>query len=267
MNKYVLKIVFFVCCICSTIHVYAQFGDHQLIAHRGGVVNDTLEENSLASLMEAGKQGYWMVEIDTRLTKDSVLVAHHDRDLSRYFGVEKQVQDLHWDELSQMRSHGGNTVAKLETLLDLCQDMGLEVMIDLKILGEHPSIFQQLVVMLSERNLQQQALIIPTAEATDFFRDKIKISCSRAQIESYMTRDDFSPDHYYLFTNPSAEDYQWATDLGIQVVGVINYRGRDELDYPGMADYLKGVGVRYIQLDSRFDHFFKKRPAQKCAVQ
>ncbi|GAB4107899.1 hypothetical protein GCM10028791_03460 [Echinicola sediminis] len=51
---------------------------YQLIAHRGGVVNEDLAENSMGALNEAIRRGYDMVEIDVRLTKDSVFITHHD---------------------------------------------------------------------------------------------------------------------------------------------------------------------------------------------
>ena len=55
----------------------------ELIAHRGGVVNSKSPENSLKALNEAINRGYYMVEVDVRLTKDGVLITHHDKDFKR----------------------------------------------------------------------------------------------------------------------------------------------------------------------------------------
>ncbi|MDD4776980.1 MAG: glycerophosphodiester phosphodiesterase family protein [Fermentimonas sp.] len=56
----------------------------KLIAHRGGVVNDSIQENSREAIINAAERGYWAVELDMRMTADSVLIAHHDRNLKRH---------------------------------------------------------------------------------------------------------------------------------------------------------------------------------------
>ncbi|WP_209330081.1 glycerophosphodiester phosphodiesterase family protein [Lunatimonas salinarum] len=48
------------------------FHPYTLIAHRGGVVGPDAPENSLAALEKAIERGYLIVEIDMRLTKDSI---------------------------------------------------------------------------------------------------------------------------------------------------------------------------------------------------
>ncbi len=64
------------------------------IAHRGGVVDSTNVENSLPALTAAIKNRYRMVEMDMRLTKDSVLIIQHDRDFKRYYGVDSNASDM-----------------------------------------------------------------------------------------------------------------------------------------------------------------------------
>src|SRR5690606_24765534 len=76
-------------------HIYGQLNaqvaqnSYHLIAHRGGIVDSLTAENSLPALKKASKDGYWMVEVDLRLTRDSVLIIHHDPNFKRYFGVDK----------------------------------------------------------------------------------------------------------------------------------------------------------------------------------
>lgn len=68
----------------SLFQIQAQsLKDYKLIAHRGGVVDSLTAENSMQALQQAVQKGYWMVEVDLRLTKDSILVTHHDRDFKR----------------------------------------------------------------------------------------------------------------------------------------------------------------------------------------
>lgn len=255
MKNYAIMLLL---CLGAAFQSQAQYGDVKLIAHRGGVVDDTTDENSLASVKKAAEQGFAMVELDVRTTKDGVLVVHHDRNLSRFFQVNDNVADLLWKDLRLLRSANGHQIQLLETMLQLCRSEGLQVMIDLKVQGHQQHQFEKIYALLVEHGLADQALIIPTEEATDYFRGKIKLSCTRAQIEAYQLRQDYSPAHYYLFANPSPDDFNWAKSNSIQVVGVINYRTNSEVDYKKTAKYLQQLGVKWVQLDSMFAHYFKK---------
>ncbi|MCY4779351.1 glycerophosphodiester phosphodiesterase family protein [Sphingobacterium sp. UT-1RO-CII-1] len=237
--------------------LYAQSGEVNLIAHRGGVVDEYTDENSVAAVRKAADQGYYMVELDVRLTKDSVLVVHHDRDLVRFFNVDKKLNDLFWEEVSVYETANGHRMQKLEAMLQLCRKEGLQVMIDFKIEGKQPAVFEEVYSLLKTYELDTEALIIPSEKATDYFRGRIKLSCTRAQVEAYQKRNDYSAAHYYLFTNPSVEDYQWAVRNNIQVVGAINYQKGIEEGYEELASELKDLGVKYVQLDSQFARFFK----------
>ncbi|MBD1426940.1 glycerophosphodiester phosphodiesterase family protein [Sphingobacterium arenae] len=255
MKRYILWLLFI---LGAAPYVQAQFGDIKLIAHRGGVVDEHTDENSIASVKKAAAAGYYMVELDVRMTRDSVLIVHHDRNLRRFFEIDKLVDELDWNELRTFKSANGHVVEKFSDMLSLAKAEGLQVMIDLKIQGNHQKQFSEIYDQLVDLDLAEKALIIPTEEATDYFRGKIKVSCTRKQIEAYQQRGDYSPQHYYLFANPSKEDYLWATANGIQVVGVLNYRPSNPDNYRQTAAYLSSLGVEYIQLDSQFADFFKK---------
>lgn len=253
MKNYILWLLL----ILGTVpYAKAQFGDIKLIAHRGGVVDEHTDEHSLAAIEKAAQQGYYMVELDVRSTKDGILVVHHDKDLKRFFNVDKLLADLTWEEMRRYTSTNGHQIQELQTMLALCRSRGLQVMIDLKISGSDQSLFECIYDMLHLHGMADQALIIPSAEATDYFRGKIKLSCTRQQLETYQTRDDYSPAHYYLFANPSPEDFEWAVAHHIQVVGAINYRASSGVDYAALAKKLIELGVGYVQLDSRFAKYF-----------
>lgn len=256
--SYFKRIVTLISLISVTSLCFGQQEAYKLIAHRGGIVNDTIEENSKQAIQEAAKRGYWMVELDVRMTKDSVLIAHHDRDFNRYYGINKNVSEVDWATIQTFRTKQGNQVQKLEDLLTLCESLNLQVMIDNKIQGFHPKVFYLLLEMMKQHNLLEQAFMIGTDESTDFFRGKIKLSCTKDQILENMKRTNYSPDHYYLFGIPSKEDVSWALANDITPVGVINYHPRyaDEKHYQELADKLKSIGVKYFQLDSRFDQYF-----------
>ena len=108
MLKYKTVIVFFIFCTATLPFSFCQPSstktpaNYYLIAHRGGVVDSTKAENSLPALKAAIKRGYKMVEIDLRLTKDSVLIIHHDMNFKRYFGVDKPVSETTWEEIGKL---------------------------------------------------------------------------------------------------------------------------------------------------------------------
>jgi hypothetical protein len=51
-------------------------GRYRLIAHRGGIVDESHAENSPGSIEAAIKRGYWMLEVDIRRTRDGEPILH-----------------------------------------------------------------------------------------------------------------------------------------------------------------------------------------------
>lgn len=247
--------------LCSLI----SFGQHQkkyeLIAHRGGVVDSTREENSLEALRAARQHGYYMIEIDVRLTADSVLVTHHDATLTRTFGIDTPLSKQTWKELSTLKNKNGYRILLLEEALKEASG-SLQIMVDLKIRGNHPRIFHQLLDLLRKYNLHKQAMMIGTDESTEFFTGKIKLSCTRQQLEENMQKKHFNPAHYYLFSgNISAADVAWAKQHNILAVGVVNawsFKADNGMDMArAQAQRLIDAGVRYFQIDSIYEPFFQ----------
>lgn len=233
---------------------------YRLIAHRGGVVDSTRAENSLASLEAAWQQGYAMVEIDLRLTKDGKLIIHHDNHFQRYFGDPRKVADMTWQEISRL-SNGNHRVLQLEEALQHCSGK-LKVMIDNKITGNDTLVWNKLFALLKQYNLYDSALTIGTSASTDFFRGKIKLSCTRQQLEDNMKRPDYHPAHYYLFSSDlSGEDVQWAKENNIQAVGVVNKwiflsAGNTTGETEKKILDLKRTGLQWFQIDSEYLPYF-----------
>ena len=69
-------------------------------AHRGLHGFDGIPENSMAAFRNAVVYGYG-IELDVQLTKDDVMVVHHDYDLKRTCGVNKKIRDLTYRELKR----------------------------------------------------------------------------------------------------------------------------------------------------------------------
>lgn len=68
------------------------------IAHRGLYNNEDVPENSLSSFELAVKNDYG-IELDVHLTKDKELVVVHDSNLLRMCNIDKNVEELTYDEV------------------------------------------------------------------------------------------------------------------------------------------------------------------------
>ncbi|MDR3711883.1 MAG: glycerophosphodiester phosphodiesterase family protein [Puia sp.] len=245
----------------------AQPPHYFLIAHRGGVVDSTNAENSLPALEGAIKRGYQMVEMDMRLTKDSFLIINHDRNFKRYYGLDSAVSDMDWDRIKRLRSSKGNAVMSLEQEFERCRRGHMQVMLDTKFENYDTIVFARVVTLLKKYGLQEQALMIGSDSSTGYFTGKVRLSCTRKQLEENSHRADYNSRFYYLFggTNTmTEEDVQWANSKGIMVVGAVNiftYRKRPGYLTEGAKDIatLKSWGVTRFQIDSDFDGAFFAR--------
>ena len=251
-------------CLLFATAAYTQ--TYRLIVHRGGVVDSSRAENSLPALEAAIKQGYWMAEIDLRLTKDGVFILQHDRSFKAHFGVDKPATAMTWAEIQRLKNNrDGSGVITLEEALRTCRGK-MQVMIDNKIAGNDTVMFSQVIHLLKKYHLLEQALMIGTDESTPYFTGKIKLSCTRQQLEDNKKKSGFKPGHYYLFggtDSMTAEDVAWADREGIMVVAAINrfhYRDAKNPDEAIASDVatLKAWGVKYFQIDSEFSRYFHK---------
>ena len=74
-----------------------------LFAHKTDHVTGECPENSTAGSVLAGKKGYDAAEIDVKLTKDDVMVVHHDRDTKNLFTENFIVHEADWERLKDIR--------------------------------------------------------------------------------------------------------------------------------------------------------------------
>lgn len=268
MFFWVQKLLLLVACLTSIQVGFGQqqeiegFGSYKLIAHRGGVVNEQLPENSMAALNQAIHRGYYMVEVDVRLTKDSVLITHHDGDFKRYYGEEKLVSELTWKEIQKLEGSQGQKVLQLEEVFATCQGK-IKVMIDNKISGFDKKCFTRLLSLLDQYQLRKDALMIGTEASTEFFTGKVKLSCTRQQLEENQKRPDYNPDHYYLFSSKiDRPDVLWARQKNIDVVAAVNAWALEDKNLMEAAKksivQMKEAGVTCFQIDSQFERYFYK---------
>lgn len=98
-----------------------------VVAHRGDWRN--YPENSLAAIESVIGMGVDIMELDLKLTKDSILVLSHDETLDRCTTGSGKISDYTYDELLRFdlkRGHGiaipGMKIPTLRQALQLCKD-------------------------------------------------------------------------------------------------------------------------------------------------
>ena len=91
-------------------------------AHRGLYSADqSIPENSLTAFRAAADAGYGM-ELDITITTDDEIVVFHDDSLTRACGVDKDIRDCSWAELSAHRLFG--TDQRIPLFSELLEQVG-----------------------------------------------------------------------------------------------------------------------------------------------
>ena len=75
-----------------------------VLYHRGKH-NENIKENSMKAFEEAVKDNLG-VELDVRLTKDNLVVVSHDSNLNRVYGINKNIDDLTYEEVKKLTNDG-----------------------------------------------------------------------------------------------------------------------------------------------------------------
>lgn len=116
----------------------------EMYAHRGYHEKNRIPENSMTAFRRAVE--YKMPsEIDVHLIADGSLVIFHDEELERMTGVKGQIEDYDIDSLRKLRLYETDeTIPTLDEVLDLYEDTGLELLIELKVArGNYKALVQK----------------------------------------------------------------------------------------------------------------------------
>lgn len=246
--------------VFSILSMAAQTGDEKLIAHRGGIVDSRYPENSAASLEAAIERGYWMAEIDVRESKDGKLIVQHDPDFRRFYGVDRTVAGMTWNEISLLRAQPGSSrPLQFHELAKLARNR-IRLMIDTKEPSHPPAFYDEMERALRENGLLESAFFIGTEESRKRFKGKAPIGVSREQLRAAMDRGEDCTRVYFLFEHGRTLDepgLALAARAGVPAVVSVNifhYDGGDHLK-GARADIerLRKAGMKYFQIDSVYD--------------
>ncbi|NCC78830.1 MAG: hypothetical protein EOM07_04420 [Clostridia bacterium] len=132
-------------------------------AHRADAMN--APENSLSAIESALDLGAGVIEMDVQMTKDGVLVLHHDTSLLRMGGVPESVADFTYEELMDLeigrRFQEAFTGEKIPTLTEalLAVKGRGEVLLDVKVSEKRREVAVKILEELEESGMKEFSYI------------------------------------------------------------------------------------------------------------
>jgi len=234
----------------------------KLIAHRGGVVDEEHGENSPEALQAAIERGYWMVETDVRESRDGRLVVQHDEDFKRSYGVDRQVAEMSWEEISRLRAKpSGGRRLEFHELAGLCRGK-MRLMIDTKEPSHPEAFYAEMERALRVNGLLESAFFIGTRESRERFKGKARISADRQGLREAMAKGEETGKLCFLFEHGrtlEAEGIGLAGRAGVPAVVSINTFHYLDTNHMKAAradiERMLKLGVTYFQIDSVYDRW------------
>lgn len=128
----------------------------EVTAHRGGA--KMAPENTLSSMKYAVKAMADVAEIDVQETKDGVIVLLHDTNLKRTTGINANIWDLTYEEVSQLdagvkfnKKFLGEQIPTLEQVIQYCKGK-IRLNIEVKYNGHNKNIVQKVVNIIEDND-------------------------------------------------------------------------------------------------------------------
>jgi len=136
--------------------------DTKVIAHRGSVF--AAPENTLPAIRHAIEEGADAVEVDVQLTRDGVVVLHHDYTLERLAGVPLSVHELSYSELAALELYGGVVgvpTARIATLKEALQEVKgkLPIVIEIKPYGNKLELARRTVELIRAEDMAGEVYV------------------------------------------------------------------------------------------------------------
>ncbi len=238
---------------------------YQLIAHRGGLVDDQHAENSPGSVQGAIDRGYWMLEVDIRRTKDGEPILQHDNNFKRFYSDPRKVEEVTWQEAKQLRATPGNTSPiHFRELCEMCKGK-TRLMLDIK-----SEAFPDDFYLSIKKSLEDNAMLDTTyllgggAKAKSLLGTPVYQGGDRKKLTAAIERGD-DVKHMYLFelaSDLNEESMALCQKNGITAVAAINtfrYTMAKRDEWAGAAEdaeRMKKLGVTHYQIDSIYEKLF-----------
>ena len=137
--------------------------DVSVISHRAIVQEEF--ENSLEGIRASMEADIDIIEFDVMMTKDQVIVLHHDRTLQRTFGLPYRVNDLTYEELQDLEIPSPEGFPEQDPVLPtLDEAMGTvsgdaRLLIDVKTNGDDEAFARELVAIIENHGMLENAYV------------------------------------------------------------------------------------------------------------
>lgn len=133
------------------------------IAHRAGA--RFAPENTVAALEQAIRDDSAMAEIDVQQLRDGTLIVMHDSNFLRTAGVDKNVWDVDYPEMSRYDvgtgfsdTYAGEGIPTLEQMLT-CARGRITLMIELKSTGREKDLEKSVLHLLQRYDMEKECVI------------------------------------------------------------------------------------------------------------
>ena len=103
----------------------------QIIGHRGSAA--PFQENTLEAISYGILSGARMIEIDLRLSKDKEVILSHNENLSKITGINQNISEKTWEELSQLQIKKKKEIFRLARLKDVFKSVPDDIQFYLEI--------------------------------------------------------------------------------------------------------------------------------------
>ena len=267
-NRFNISSVLLILLIILPGHLFGQ--DHgelkaNLIAHRGGVVDEQRAENSASAIDVAIERGYWMLEVDLRKSLDGEIIVHHDPTFEKDYDYSGVVAEMTWNDIKQLRSNkDGHRPLLFEEVAHRAEGQA-GLMLDVKGNDYGEDYYKKIEQILIRYNLLSDTSILSGAEAQAYFKNKTSLSAGFDKLIEESKKGVDVKNVYHLFElgsdlNPLM--IKKANELGVTVVAAINvfrYRQAGTDVWEGArqdVERLLALGVRYYQVDSFYEPLF-----------
>lgn len=243
----------------KTTNTAAAAGDVFLIAHRGGIVDDTHPENSPSSVESAIERRFWMLEVDIRRTKDGEAVVQHDGNFGRFYGVPRAVDQMTWSEIQALRATPGGS--RPMTFDELCARCAGRVRLMLDIKGDdYPDAFyEHIIASLTKHRLLETTWSLSGGRVPVLTKGTVARAVNRRALAEAVAAGEPVAKTTYLFELGSVLDepaVQLCRQHQVTPVAALNtfrYEQAKVDHWQGAeadARRLLAIGVRHFQIDS-----------------
>lgn len=125
------------------------FLTQSLIAHRGYHNGKDIPENSIKAFQEAIKNNL-IIELDIHILKDSNVVVFHDDNIKRMTGIDKDIKDMTYEELKNIKLNNTNeNIPLLKDVLTLVNGK-VPIIIELKYDVKYGILEKEVIKILKE---------------------------------------------------------------------------------------------------------------------